>query len=155
VSTFLVSLGVVGAAVVGVVLIALADPDQPATNHPPSHREGRHRRRVGALLIPPPSDPGTPSPSPAPGSEPATHRPVARVHTLPETPVREVPVPARRPVQERRRPAQERRRPARGWLRLRSGIALVVLVAFVGLVLAALVGASLALAAQALSRAVG
>jgi hypothetical protein len=148
VSTFLVSLGVVGAAVVGVVLIALADPDQPATNHPPSHREGRHRRRVGALLIPPPSDPGTPSPSPAPGSEPATHRPVARVHTLPEAPVREVPVPARRPV-------QERRRPARGWLRLRSGMALVVLVAFVGLVLAALVGASLALAAQALSRAVG
>lgn len=147
-STFLVSLGVVGAAVVGVVLIALADPDQPATNHPPSHREGRHRRRVGALLIPPPSDPGTPSPSPAPGSEPATHRPVARVHTLPEAPVREVPVPARRPV-------QERRRPARGWLRLRSGMALVVLVAFVGLVLAALVGASLALAAQALSRAVG
>jgi hypothetical protein len=148
VSTFLVSLGVVGAAVVGVVLIALADPDQPATNHPPSHREGRHRRRVGALVIPPPSDPGTPSPSPAPGSEPATHRPVARVHTLPEAPVREVPVPARRPV-------QERRRPARGWLRLRSGMALVVLVAFVGLVLAALVGASLALAAQALSRAVG
>jgi hypothetical protein len=148
VSTFLVSLGVVGAAVVGVVLIALADPDQPATNHPPSHREGRHRRRAGALLIPPPSDPGTPSPSPAPGSEPATHRPVARVHTLPEAPVREVPVPARRPV-------QERRRPARGWLRLRSGMALVVLVAFVGLVLAALVGASLALAAQALSRAVG
>ena len=147
-STFLVSLGVVGAAVVGVVLIALADPDQPATNHPPSHREGRRRRRVGALLIPPPSDPGTPSPSPAPSSEPATHRPVARVHTLPEAPVREVPVPARRPV-------QERRRPARGWLRLRSGMALVVLVAFVGLVLAALVGASLALAAQALSRAVG
>jgi hypothetical protein len=34
-------------------------------------------------------------------------------------------------------------------------MALVVLVAFVGLVLAALVGASLALAAQALSRAVG
>ena len=99
VSTFLVTFGVVAAAVVCVVAIVLGDPDQPATVR------GSRRRA---------------SPSP-----------------------------------DRRARPHPRRQRAGAWLRLRSGLALVVLVAFVGILFAAVVGTSLALAARALRQAVG
>ena len=54
------------------------------------------------------------------------------------------------------RPAARRARPLSGaWVRLRSGLALVILVVFVGVVVAAMIGAGLALAARALTDAIG
>lgn len=94
-STFLVSLGVVAVAM-GVLRIALSDPDQPATV----------RRDTGGA----------------------------------------------RPVRAAR---QRTRRLGGAWLRLRSGLALVVLVVFVGVVVAAMIGVGLALAVRALTDAIG
>lgn len=113
VSTFLISFGVVAAATVCVVVIALSDPDQPATLRRTTDRDRARTPR---------------KPRPA----------------RPAKPVR----PAR--VRPRRRREQ-----ARAWIRLRSGLALIVLVTFAGVVMAAVVGTSLALAARALRRAVG
>jgi len=92
---FLVFLGVVAVAI-GVLRVALSDPDQPATVH----------RDTGGGRVP--------------------------------------------------RPAGRRVRRASGaWVRVRSGVALMILVVFVGVAVAAMVGAGLALAARALTDAIG
>ena len=81
--------------------------------------------------------------------QPATiRRPVDRAATAGPAPVTTVSPPA--PP----RPRRPRRR-AGPLARLRSALALVVLVAFVGLMLAVLVGTVLALAARTLRHAVG
>jgi hypothetical protein len=103
VSTLLVSLGVVVAAIL-VVRIALSDPDQPPTIRRPASR------------------------GPTPAAIP-------------------IPAPASAPSRARRRIG--------ALARLRSGLALVILVAFVGVLLAVLVGTAVALGARALRHAVG
>lgn len=52
-------------------------------------------------------------------------------------------------------PAAVAREVGGAWRRLRSGLALVILVVFVGVAVAAMIGAGLALAARALTDAVG
>ena len=61
--------------------------------------------------------------------------------------------PSPRPARRDRRPAEPQ--PAGAWVRVRSGVTLAVLVAFVGVILAVMVGSTLALAFRALRRAVG
>jgi hypothetical protein len=129
VSTLLVSLGVVVAAIL-VVWIAISDPDQPATIHPPVDRATRAR--------PDPADRAVARY----GAADAEQGSVATV----EPDVTSPPSPA--PP----RPARER---SRFWIWVRSALALVVLVAFAGVLLATLVGTGLALAARALRQAVG
>ena len=119
VSTVLVSLGVVAAAIC-VLLIALSDPDQPATLARPIRRAGP-RRHPARTPDPPPREAG-----PATLSLPARARPRTRPPSL-----------------------------ARAlWTRARSAMALLVLVTFTGVVLAALVGTGLAVAVRAFTRAV-
>ncbi|HYX44667.1 MAG TPA: hypothetical protein VE760_06450 [Acidimicrobiales bacterium] len=117
-STVLVSLGVVAAAI-WVVLIALSDPDQPATLARPIGRAARRREPV-------------PTPEPAAvHTEPAPSRPaLMRSRTLPASLARAL------------------------WARARAAMALLVLVTFTGVVLAALVGTGLAVAVRAFTRAV-
>jgi len=116
----LLSLAVVAAAIVGVLRIALKDPDQPAT---------MRRTSRGA------------SPEPAAGvsmsAQAASVRPIT--------------------VSERAAAGPRRGTVAGGgsvWTRVRSGIALVVLVAVVGAMLALAVGAVLVGGALALRSAV-
>jgi hypothetical protein len=127
VSTVLVSLGVVAAAIC-VVLIALSDPDQPATPARPIRRAGPRRHPARA-------------PEPAPvETEPAA--PSLRSGTQPAPPVRAPTRTVRHPL-------------ARAlWTRTRSAMALLVLVTFTGVVLAALVGTGLAMAVRVFTRAV-
>lgn len=126
VSTFLVSFGVVVAAIAGVVYVVINAPDQPATirRQPappgPSRREraaqaGAERRRAAgaAVTAPGPSLPTVPLPA-----TPAL--------ALPESDIMRLRVlPAARTTL---------------WVRLRSGVALVVLVAVLGALLALAVG---------------
>ena len=106
VSTFLVCLGVVAVAI-GVLRIALSDPDQPATVRRDTGGGRRRRAQTRERR------------SPLAGTAP------------PPTPM------------------------GRAGLRLRSGLALVVLVVCVGVTVAAIIGAGLALAARALTDAIG
>jgi hypothetical protein len=116
VSTFLVSLGVVAAAI-WVLRIAMSDPDQPATVARPTGRAAprRHpaRLRQGA---PGPAEPAGPA-------GPAWRTALASMAVA-------------------------------LWTRARSAMALVILVTFTGVTLAALVGTGLALAVRAFTRAV-
>ena len=135
VSTFLVSLAVVGVAV-WVLRIALGDPDQPATERPPTRRGWRRSDPTGG-----PDDAGPTTPSEeaesvaaSPGSAEA---------------------PPARPGRARRQREWRRTRAAGAWLRLRSALTLVILVTFVGVLLAVAVGGALTLAARALREAVG
>lgn len=129
-STVLVSLGVLAAAML-VVWIAISDPDQPATIHRPVDRATRGRPHPvhDAVAGDGPADA-------APQGTDATAEPDVTPPrpTAPSRPARESP---------------------RLWTWLRSVLALVVLVAFAGVLLAALVGTGLALAARALRQAVG
>lgn len=73
--------------------------------------------------------------------------------TIRRTPSRARP---RRPPATRRHRATRGHPPAaRAWVRVRSGLALVILVTFVGVLMALTTGAGLALAARALRQAVG
>jgi hypothetical protein len=119
VSTVLVSLGVVAAAIC-VLLIALSDPDQPATLARPIRRAGPRRQRVRR----PAPTPLEPEPVPS--------------------------LPAGRAPSRTRAPSLARSL----WTRARSAMALLVLVTFTGVVLAALVGTGLAMAVRAFTRAV-
>ena len=118
-STVLISLGVVAAAIC-VLLIALGDPDQPATLQRPIRRAGprRHPARAPepAPLEPEPATPSAPSRAPSPTVWPSLARAL--------------------------------------WTRARSAMALLVLVTFTGVMLAALVGTGLAVAVRAFTRAV-
>ena len=119
VSTVLISLGVVAAAIC-VLLIALSDPDQPATLYRPTGRAGPRRH------------PARRPEQPALEPEPATVAlpPRARARTVTPSLVRAL------------------------WTRARSAMALLVLVTFTGVMLAALVGTGLAVAVRAFTRAV-
>jgi hypothetical protein len=123
VSTVLIILGVVAAAIC-VLLIALSDPDQPATLHRPIARAGPRRyparTRERAPLRAEPVRSGPPATAPARGPSRARATSVARAL----------------------------------WTRARSAMALLVLVTFTGVVLAALVGTGLAVAVRAFTRAV-
>ena len=124
-STFLVSFGVVAAAIVAVVYVVLNGPDQPATIRPQSSRDKTRRRRR------------PPAPKPAPVAEmraaPAPPRPsvgmpltASPAFAGPDSDVMRLRVlPARRTTL---------------WVRVRSGVALVVLVAVLGALLALAVG---------------
>jgi hypothetical protein len=116
----LLSLAVVLVAIVGVLRIALKDPDQPATMRRPTRSRSPGRAPRAAM-----------SPRPA----------EVRAITVPE-----------RAVAGTRRPPPSRLRSA--GRRLRSGIALMLLVAVVGVMLALAVGAVLVGGALALRSAV-
>ena len=118
-STVLISLGVVAAAIC-VLLIALSDPDQPATLHRPTGRAGPRRH-----------------PTRAPEQPPLEPEPVG------------VALPPRRAV-----PTASPSLVRAVWTRARSAMALLVLVTFTGVLLAALVGTGLAVAVRAFTRAV-
>jgi hypothetical protein len=135
VSTFLVSLGAVAAATVLVIWIALGDPDQPATIRRDTDRARARRSR---------REPTHDATAPAErGDRPAAQAAAAPPVVAPDrgVPDRGVPVP-----RARRRGALRR---------LRSALALMVLVAFTGVLVALVIGAGLAVAARALRHAVG
>jgi hypothetical protein len=135
VSTFLVSLGAVAAATVLVIWIALGDPDQPATIRRDTDRARARRSR---------REPTHDATAPAErGDRPAAQAAPAPPAVAPDrgVPDRGVPVP-----RARRRGALRR---------LRSALALMVLVAFTGVLVALVIGAGLAVAARALRHAVG
>jgi hypothetical protein len=140
VSTFLVSLGAVAAATVLVIWIALGDPDQPATIRRDTDRaRARRSRREPTHDATAPAERGDRPAAQAAPAPPA----VAPDRGVPDrgVPDRGVPVP-----RARRRGALRR---------LRSALALMVLVAFTGVLVALVIGAGLAVAARALRHAVG
>ncbi len=123
-STFLVSFGVVAVTIAAVLHVVLNGPDQPATiRRQPSgaksrrsrRAEARSQRRAKAALV-------APSPPPRPGMA----IPATPAFALPDSDVMRLRVlPARRTTL---------------WVRIRSGVALVVLVAVLGALLALAVG---------------
>lgn len=143
-STLLVSLAVVAVAVAVCILgIVLSDPEQRATMRPFT---SRGRRPSDAAGSPSEADAAPPS-----GQEPS----VTTAPTSAEEPDSSSPSP---PPDRRWRslPGRDRRaRTAGPWLRLRSALSLVILVTFVGVLLALAVGGALTLAARALRQAVG
>jgi pyruvate/2-oxoglutarate dehydrogenase complex dihydrolipoamide acyltransferase (E2) component len=122
VSTFLVSLGVVAAAV-GVLWIALSDPDQPAMI---GRRTGRADRLARSARQVPPAAERSPERPAATAAAPPAAAPTATQRSL------------LRSLRDR----------------TRSAVALAILVTFMGVVLAAMVGTALALAVRAFTRAV-
>jgi hypothetical protein len=127
VSTVLVSLGVVAAAIC-VLLIALSDPDQPATLARPT-RPARPRRHPARTPERTAVESEVPAPSPHSGPQPSFGA-RASARTAPPSLARAL------------------------WTRARSAMALAILVTFTGVVLAALVGTGLAVAVRAFTRAV-
>lgn len=128
VSTFLVSFGVVAATIVAVVYVVLNGPDQPATiRRQPSRAKPRRSRPAPATLAAPaPTRPTVAIPVAAGPALPGPDSDVLRLRVL----------PARRTTL---------------WVRIRSGVALVVLVAVLGALLALAV-AGLALGVALLIR---
>ncbi len=119
VSTFLVSFGVVSATIAGVLYLFLNGPDQPATIRRQPSRDKPRRRRA-----PEPTDEGGPATvtpaSPAP--RPQAAMPATPVFALPDSDVMRLRVlPAATTTL---------------WVRIRSGVALVMLVAVLGAFLA-------------------
>jgi hypothetical protein len=124
VSTFLVSFGVVLAAIVAVVYVVLNGPDQPATIRRQSSRDKPRRARRAPARAPATETLAAPNPV-----RPHVAMPVAAtpVFAGPDSDVMRLRVlPARRTTL---------------WVRVRSGVALVVLVAVLGALLALAVGA--------------
>lgn len=123
VSTFLVSFGVVSAAIVAVVYVVLNGPDQPATiRRQPSRAKDKSARRARA---PAPQPQAVAAPRPA---MPSVGLPVAAtpVFAGADSDVMRLRVlPARRTTL---------------WVRVRSGVALVILVAVLGALLALAIG---------------
>lgn len=128
-STFLWSLGVVTATIAGVLLVVLNGPDQPATIRPPTARARAPRKRrapraraaavpgrPAAVAVPPPAAAQAP-----PGGIPGPPAPAA---------------PDSDAMRLRVLPAK----PTTVWVRIRSGIVLVVLVAVLGAILALAIG---------------
>jgi len=123
VSTFLVSFGVVAATIAAVVYVVLNGPDQPATiRRQPSRAKERPKRRNPrvAPLAPPEAAVVAPRPRPTAGITAGPAR------ALPDSDVMRLRVlPARRTTL---------------WVRIRSSVALVVLVAILGALLALAIG---------------
>jgi hypothetical protein len=131
VSTFLVSLGVVAATIVAVLYVVLNGPDQPATvrRQPPRAKPRRSRRSAGRSS----SAPEVAAPLP----RPAVTLPATPALALPDSDIMRLRVlPAARTTL---------------WVRIRSGVVLVVLVAILGALLALAVS-GLALGAALLIR---
>lgn len=129
VSTFLVSFGVVAAAIVAIVHVVLSGPDQPPTIRPQSSRAkegGRRQARKAPRVVP----------------ETVATVPSVRSRVgLPVTPA--LAGPDSEIMRLRVLPAGHNS----VWVRIRSGIALVVLVAVLGaLVALAVAGAGIGLA---------
>jgi hypothetical protein len=123
VSTFLVSFGVVAAAIVAVVYVVLNGPDQPATiRRQPSRAKERRSR-----------------PAPAPASE-ASVAPMAPPRAPVGMPVAATAAFAGPDSDVMRLRVLPARRTTL-WVRIRSGVALVVLVAILGALLALAVAA--------------
>jgi hypothetical protein len=146
VSTFLVSLGVVAATIAAVLYVALNGPDQPATvSRPtaratppkppkPSRRDRREAERVVAAASPPRRQVAVPS-------VPQVGIPTGPALALPDSDTMRLRV----------LPAA----PTTLWVRIRSGVALVVLVAVLGALLALAVGGILVGAALLIRSATG
>jgi hypothetical protein len=127
VSTFLVSLGVVGAAIAAVVHVVLNGPDQPPTiRKQPSRASGRAVRRKARPTLPHMAASAAPP-------RPAVAMPVTPAFAGPDSDIMRLRVlPARQNSV---------------WVRIRSGIVLVVMVAILGALLAlAIAGLMLGLA---------
>jgi hypothetical protein len=120
VSTFLVSFGVVAGAIFAVVYVVLNGPDQPPTIR---RQPSRDRRRQAAQA----------APAPAPAPRPPGGLPVTPAFAGPDSDIMRLRV-----------------LPARNnsvWVRIRSGVVLVVLVAVLGALLAlAIAGVGVGLA---------
>jgi hypothetical protein len=129
VSTFLVSLGVVAATIAAVLYVALSGPEQPAMTSRPAPRARRRRGRspskggdrAGRASAPRPDGGAAGTGAPAPvGLSPGPA----------------LALPDSDPMRLRVLPAA----PTTVWVRIRSGVALVVLVAVLGALLALAVG---------------
>jgi hypothetical protein len=134
VSTFLVSFGVVAATIAAVVYVVLNGPDQPPTiRRQPSRAKERRRERtearaVSAAAAPLPAPPLPASPAPVLAPLPVG-LPGGGALALPDSDIMRLRVlPAKRTTL---------------WVRIRSGVALVVLVAVLGALLAMVIGAVL------------
>ena len=125
-STFLVSFGVVAATIAAVVYVVLNGPDQPATirRQPPRAKPARSRRsekRAAAAAAP---EVATGSTAP-PARSPVSMSPTPAL-ALPDSDIMRLRVlPASHTTL---------------WVRIRSGVALVVLVAILGALLALAIG---------------
>jgi hypothetical protein len=121
VSTFLVSLGVVAVTIAAVLHVVLNGPDQPATLRKEPSRGGkgrRDRKSAGAS--------GATGEATASRSRPAVSLPATPALALPDSDIMRLRVlPAARTT---------------WWVRIRSGVVLVVLVAVLGALLALAVG---------------
>jgi hypothetical protein len=121
VSTFLVSFGVVSAAIVAVVYVVLNGPDQPATiRRQPSRAKPRRTRREVA-----------------PAAEAVVSAQPPRAVTLPVAATPAFAGPDSDVMRLRVLPARR----TTLWVRVRSGVVLVVLVAVLGALLALVIGA--------------
>jgi hypothetical protein len=133
VSTFLVSLGVVAATIAAVVYVVLNGPDQPATiRRQPSRAKDRPKDRPKERSK---RRPGGRTPRPVPVAAAAAPPPPLMSALLATGPGRALPdsdvmrlrvLPAGRTTL---------------WVRIRSGVALMVLVAVLGALLALAIGA--------------
>jgi hypothetical protein len=133
VSTFLVSLGVVAATIAAVLYVALNGPDQPAMirRPPPRARAGRRRRGAGGRRRRVPAV----EPAPVTGARPGP--------VVPRSPGVGASAAAALPDSDAMRLRVLPAKPTTLWVRIRSGVALVVLVAVLGALLATAVGALL------------
>jgi hypothetical protein len=150
--TFLVSFGVVAATIAAVLYVALNGPDQPATvpratarakpRKPakPSKRDRRAAAAAAAAAVAEPAPRRAARPSPGP--------PVAQVG-IPAGPA--LALPDSDAMRLRVLPAA----PTTLWVRIRSGVALVVLVGVLGALLALAVGGVLVGAALLIRSATG
>ncbi|HEX3621400.1 MAG TPA: hypothetical protein VHT97_03700 [Acidimicrobiales bacterium] len=181
-STFLVSLGVVAATIAAVVRLALSGPDQPATIRRQPSRARRDRKRAAAAqraaaraaqaatradlrAVPEPAQAERPAARDLAPAQPvvaATGTTAAAAVIGVTAPQPVVPVgvahgspaaalPDSDPMRLRVLPAK----PTTIWVRMRSAVALVVLVAVLGALLAMVVGAILVGAAFLIRSATG
>jgi hypothetical protein len=127
VSTFLVSLGVVAATIAAVVYVVLNGPDQPATiRRQPSRAKERRKDRAAQRASSTRTAPAVPAQAPAPAARPAVGIPAGPTLALSDSDIMRLRVlPATRTTL---------------WVRVRSGVALVVLVAVLGALLALAIG---------------
>jgi len=124
VSTFLVSFGVVAATIAAVVYVVLNGPDQPATiRRQPSRAKDRRSARAAEARA---KADAAAAATPPPPSRPPVAMPGSPAVALSDSDMMRLRVlPARRTTL---------------WVRIRSGVALVVLVAVLGALVALAIG---------------
>lgn len=137
-STFLLSVGVVVATIAAVLHLALNGPDQPATPRRTTAREKQPSRRARRQA----EDAARPAPAPPRvASVPQVGLPAGPALALPDSDAMRLRV----------LPAA----PTTLWVRIRSGVALMVLVAVLGALVAAAVGGLVVVAALLIRSATG